>query len=204
MVISDEDFIPEMVGFADCICCGTNKTRETLNSWIRYMAGFRSEFPSIGERVICRNNDWDIVQDGIALANGLAGYVVNNMDITKYDGKKFFIDFKPDLTNTVFYNIPVDVRYFKGDINVKNEMRNFNTKTYDNGNFFDYSYALTTHLAQGGEFDNGIYIEEFIRPQINNQLNYTGITRFKKKLIYVKKASKNIYIPEVNFNETSK
>ena len=58
------------------------------------------------------------------------------------------------------------------------------------GEFFDYAYALTTHLSQGGEYNNVMYIEEFLQQQIQKQLNYTGITRAKNKLIYVKKKKK--------------
>ena len=35
MVINDNEFIPQMIGFVDCILCGTNKTREMMNSYVR-------------------------------------------------------------------------------------------------------------------------------------------------------------------------
>ena len=63
------------------------------------------------------------------------------------------------------------------------------------GELFDFSYALTTHLAQGAEYRNCIYIEEYLRQQIQNQLNYTAITRAKSGLIYVKKTNKFFNIP---------
>ena len=53
-----------------------------------------------------------------------------------------------------------------------------------------YAYALTTHLSQGGEYPTGIYYEEYLRSDIQNQLNYTGITRFKQYLVYCKKTRK--------------
>ena len=60
-------------------------------------------------------------------------------------------------------------------------------KPYNNGEKFDLAYALTTHLAQGAEYSNGIYIEEQLRdPNISRNLNNTGVTRFRDGLIYVK------------------
>ena len=58
------------------------------------------------------------------------------------------------------------------------------------GELFEYAYALTTHLSQGSEYPAGIYYEEYLRSDIQNQLNYTGITRFKQYLVYCKKTKK--------------
>ena len=197
LVINDDDFIPEMIGFADCICCGTNRTREALNGYVRQLAGFQGPIPWRGERIICRKNNWDIEQDDIALANGLAGTVLSQPSPLSFDGKTFRIDFKPDLVNTIFYDIDVNYRYFIAPTEKKNEMKDFKSDRYDYlmGEFFDYAYALTTHLSQGSEYQNGIYIEEFMNAQSQRQLNYTGITRFKHKLIYVKKQCNTFNIP---------
>lgn len=199
LVIPEEDFIPEMVGFADCICCGTNRTRETINSYVRNLAGFRGVVPWRGERLICRKNDWQIEQDGIALANGLTGTVLNQPSPLRYNKDTFSIDFKPDLVNTIFFGIEVNQKYLTSPTDIKNEMKNMDSNRYDYemGEFFDYAYALTTHLCQGSEYQNGIYIEEFMKPQMQNQLNYTGITRFKNKLIYIKKKNRFFTIPEL-------
>ena len=199
LVIPEEDFIPEMIGFADCVCCGTNRTRDTLNSYIRELAGFRGSIPWRGERIICRKNDWTIEQDGIALANGLTGTVLNQPSPNKFNGKIFQIDFKPDLVNTIFFGVNVNYKYLISPTEIKNEMKSMDSNRYDYemGEYFDYAYALTTHLCQGSEYQNGIYIEEFMKQQIQNQLNYTGITRFKNKLIYIKKKNRFFEVPEI-------
>ena len=195
LVINDTDFIPSMIGYADCIACGTNKTRDTMNSYIRQIAGFSgSELPRFGERVICRNNNWNSVQDGIALANGLCGTVLSNPDASAFNGKVFNMHFKPDLVNTIFYDVPVNYEYFTASFDEKTDIKNTKMR-WMMGEMFEFAYTLTTHLCQGGEYPNGIYIEEFMRPQLQNQLNYTGVTRFKNSLIYVKKTNKYIYIP---------
>lgn len=196
LVINDDEFLPGMIGFADCLLCGTNKTREILNSQVRKLAGFEGIYPHHGERLVCRKNDWERSLDGIALANGLAGTVVNNPDISE-NGKIFTINFKPDMVNGVFFGVPVNYDYFISDFEKKKAIKSsFNKWTV--GELFDYAYALTTHLAQGSEYGNCVYIEEFMRHQIQNQLNYTAATRAVKTLIWVKKKQQYFYTPGVN------
>ena len=196
LVINDTDFIPQMIGWADCLLCGTNRTRQYFNTYIRSLAGYTGNIPHYGERVICRKNNWDIEIDGIALANGLSGTIVNNPDPSSFDKSgNFMIDFKPDLINNAFYNVLVNYKYFVASNDEKNRMKGSFEMKWETGEYFDFSYALTTHLAQGGEYNNCIYIEEFMKQQIQNQLNYTGITRAKHGLIYVKKTNKFFAVP---------
>ena len=76
-----------------------------------------------------------------------------------------------------------DYEYFISPSNIKNQMK----KVFRKGEKFDLAYALTTHLSQGAEYGNGIYIEETLRdPSISRNLNNTGITRFRNFAIYVK------------------
>lgn len=197
MVIEDKEFIPQMVGFADCICCGTNMTRDMMNKYIRSLAGYRGQMPHCGERIICRKNNWETESDGIALTNGLAGVIMNNPDIPKGTDTNnvFHVDFKPDIGNTLFLEIPVNYNYFVASSKEKNFLKESTSSRFLKGNFFDYAYCLTTHLCQGSEYNNGVVLEEYLRYEIQAQLIYTGITRFKNKLIFVKKTNKYIYIP---------
>lgn len=197
LVINDDEFIPQMIGFADCISCGTNRTRDMLNRYIRQITGFdRSELPIVGERIICRNNNWNFVQDGIALTNGLVGTVVSYPDAASFDGKTFAVNFAPDLVSTIFERVPINYNYFVANFDERAIIKD-QSKRWNVGELFEFAYALTTHLCQGAEYNNGIYIEEFMRPQIQNQLNYTGITRFKNGLIYIKKTNKYFNIPQI-------
>lgn len=196
LVINDDEFVPQMIGYADYILCGTNRTRELMNSYVRSLAGFVGSLPHYGEKVICRNNNWDIVSEGIALANGLRGTVVSEPDASSfYDRQAFMINFKPDLVDTVFYNAEVNFKYFAANFDEKSAIKSSPEREWLVGNMFDYAYALTTHLAQGSEVNRGIYIEEFMRPQLMKQLNYTAITRFRQGMIYIKKKNKYFYIP---------
>ena len=198
LVINDDEFIPEMVRYADCIVCGTNRTRDTMNQYIRNLAGVSNfEIPVYGERLICRNNNWQLSQDGIALTNGLCGTITSFPDASCFskNGKSFFVNFTTDLIQTTFQNIPINYQYFISNYEEKNRLKD-QPREWLEGELFEFAYALTTHLCQGSEYNQGIYIEEFLRPQIQDQLNYTGITRFKKGLIYIKKKNKYFYYPQ--------
>lgn len=199
LVINDDEFIPEMINYADVIGCGTNRTRDLINAWVRQMAGFsHSQIPIIGERVICRNNNWDLVSNGIALTNGLSGVVTSFPNASSFDNQVFHINFKPDLSNCMFYDVPLNFEYFTGSFERKQELKEFSNRKYLQGELFEFAYALSVWLMQGSEYANGIYVEEFMRPQIQKQLNYTAVTRFKNSFIWVKKKNKNLYLPNLN------
>lgn len=201
LVINDDEFCPEMIGYADECICGTNRTRDIVNSYVRQIAGFSShQLPCFGEKVICRNNNWHRVEDGIALANGLSGTIINNPDassFTRYTGQNcFLIDFKPDLVDSIFFQIPVDFNYFSSPFDIRQDLKKKKEScSWMKGELFEFAYCITTHLSQGGEYRRGIYIEEFLKAQIQNQLNYTAITRFKTGMIYIKKKQKYFNIP---------
>lgn len=192
MVIDEGDIIPEMIGFSDVILCGTNRTREIMNGYVRHLAGFEGNIPKYGERIICRKNNWEMCIDGIALANGLSGTVVNNPDPASFDGNIFKVNFKPDLIDRVFYDVPINYKFFIAPFDEKNGMKSSFEAKWLLGELFDFAYGLTVHLAQGAEYNNCLYIEEYMRYDIQNQLNYTAITRAKQCLIYAKKKKKNI------------
>ncbi len=187
LVIEDRDLNDTLLSLSNATICGTNATRDMINNYVREnIKGIHSDLPQYGERMICRNNNWNIERDGISLANGLVGTVVNVPDVSGYNGETFTIDFVPDLCNSVFNDIKVNYKYYKGNYDQRQSLK---FDKYAVGEDFEFAYALTTHLAQGAEYPTGIYFEEFLRPNIQNQLNYTGITRFKNNLIYVKKSN---------------
>lgn len=187
LVINDTDLTDDMIVNVGNIICGTNKSRDYFNKKTREILNIQSNIPLYGERIICRNNNWNREQDNIALANGLTGVVCNPYSINSFNGKTFTIDFLPDLLNSPFKQVEVDYEYLVSPYDIRNQLKN---NRFSNGEKFEFAYALTTHLSQGAEFPCGIYYEEFLRSNIQNQLNYTGITRFKEYEIYVKKTKK--------------
>ena len=183
LVIEEKDLTDEMIRNSNIIICGTNRTRDKYNSYIREkILGFHTRLPSLGERIICRKNNWNLEMDGISLTNGLVGQVTKAPDVESFDGRQFFIDFKPDLMRSTFMNLGCDYDYFIADHNKRNEIK---SSPFSVGEKFEFAYSVTTHLSQGAQYPSGIYIHELLRRDIQKNLDYTGVTRFKKFLIYV-------------------
>ena len=192
LVIEDTDLTNDMILDVGNIICGTNKTRDYFNNKIREMLNLDPYCPSLGERIICRNNNWQRTQDNIALANGLAGVISSPVSMNSFAGEALRIDFLPDLLEHPFENLYINYKYLNSNYSDRQAIKESKFQ-FNNGELFEYAYALTTHLAQGGEYPCGIFYEEFLRSNIQRQLCYTGITRFKEYMIYVKKSIKKYY-----------
>ena len=190
-VIDVDELSNEMISRSNIVVCNKNKTREFYNFKVRReILGTDSPTPIYGERMICRKNNWSLTIDGISLANGLVGTVIRPPKIDTYSGKTYRMDFLPDLLQSPFMNIECDFEYLMADFTKKQSIKN---SPYSTGEKFEYAYASTCHLVQGSEYPYGIYIEEFLSPQIQNNLNYTAITRFRNKLIYCKRRPKSYF-----------
>ena len=183
LVIEKKDLTDEMIKYAQIVICGTNKTRDYYNNYVREnILGFHTHLPQYGEKVICRKNNWNMTVAGISLANGLIGTVVVPPDVHTFDGKTFTMGFKPDLLGAYFPDLRCDYRYFTAD---KEERDFIKGSKFFPGEKFEYAYASTTHLCQGSQYNNGIYIEEYLSKDIQPNINYTAATRFRNFLIYV-------------------
>jgi exodeoxyribonuclease-5 len=197
LVINEEDFDPQMYGLVDVVCTCNNKRREEVNNQIRSMCRYESPLPYYGERIICRNNNWNITYGDIALANGLQGYAYSMPKINAKDRSTFYMDFKPDMCNYVFTDLEMNIEYFNAPYDIKQQMKSL-VKSKQNqyvvrGELFEYAYACTVWVLQGGEFNRVMFIEEPVRPQLTRPLIYTAITRAKGLLIYVKRSAKKVY-----------
>lgn len=190
VVLEEKDFeviAPQIFRTAGVVLCGKNETRSKYTDIIRHqILGKTSVLPDMGEKVICRKNDWRMSSGGINLTNGLCGRVMNQPDVSSFDGKCFKINFMPDLNPVPFIDVPVDYEFFTADNARRKDMKAFN---YCNGEAFEFGYVQTVHLAQGSQWRTGVYFEEFL-PSNNNQLHYTALSRFQSKCIYVKKNRK--------------
>ena len=188
MVITKSDFYNNLKYFIQeygIVLCGLNKTRDHLNTIIRTdILGYKNPLPNIGERLINRKNLWELqIDNGIALVNGTVGKCLTTVDISKYNKDTFIIDFKPDFTEEACTNLEVDYKYFLADYSTR---KTLNTK-YDHSSSaakMEYAYACTTHVAQGSQFNSGIYLQEYF-PHNSHNLHYTGLTRFRQKALYV-------------------
>ena len=184
LVIFDDELDNDIISRSEIVLCGKNSTRENLNRRVREsIFNIHTDYPNYGERLICRKNNWKRSVNGISLVNGLTGTVISPPDIGRFSGELMTLDFFPDLLNEPFYNIDINHKYLNAKYQEKEELK---MNPWLTGDLFEYAYASTVHLCQGSEYNSGTYIEEYMRSDMQDALNYTAITRFKNKLIYVK------------------
>lgn len=188
-VCNKDDVSDDMLRWSDIVLCGYNKTRDHCNDYIRNMYGIdpKDKVPHHGEKIICRKNNWQFDIEGINLANGLSGVVSNYPDVSCYDGQTYKIDFKPNMFDLVFKGLKCNADFFRGTREEKEAIR---SAKHTKGELFELGYAITTHISQGSQFYRGTYISEYMSPEINAHLDYTGITRFSQGCCYVLKRSK--------------
>ena len=188
IVIQQHELTDRMLYYANTILCCKNSTRENLNHYFRsHILGYNSKLPNIGEKLICKRNNWTIESGGINLTNGMTGLVINQPDVRSFNNKLFLIDFNPLLTNIPFEKVTVDYEYFISDINKKKTIKSF--RRPKEANQFDFGYAQTVHSAQGSQWSTGVYIQEYMKDM--NRINYTAISRFMNSCIIVLPDMKN-------------
>lgn len=179
-VIEKEYITDNLMKSADAIICGRNKTRENINNYFRQnIIKTRKDFPSIGEKVICRKNNWDeCIEDNLYLINGMIGYI-KDINLETFNGKKLEIDFQPDFVdNDYFRRLIIDFPYLFETVGEKKERG----RTFDN--LFEFAYAITCHLSQGSQFSNVLYYDEIMgNKEFYNKLRYTAITRAREGLV---------------------
>lgn len=189
LVINRNSLSDGMLLWADIIICGTNKTRDEINRRVRTLKGYTSDLPQYGEKVVSRSNNW---LEGVELSNGteinitngLVCKVLSNPDVSSYDGEQFSMTIAPELApNAIFFNTRCNYKHMIADCKTRDSIRK---NKYAKGNMFEFAYAITTYLSQGGQWHKVIYIEEFMRSDIQKAMNLVGASRADTSLIYVK------------------
>ena len=170
-VLSKADITPELLKDYDVIICGTNKTRNNLNTYIRErIYGRTQEYPVIGDKLICRENDWTFSVDDVYLINGLIGYVTD-IDLESISDYTMKIDFKPEFMDNEFKNVTLDRIYMGLSPNDKRFYRS-------NYHKFEYGYAITCHLSQGSQYNRVlVFNESFGTAEERRKWLYTAVTR---------------------------
>lgn len=170
---------------ADMVGVGTNRLRYNINTYYREEIKQikKLDYPHIGEKVICKKNNWGRqIEDGIFMVNGMTGFV-DNVYRESYNGKTMRMDFRPDFSKKIFKNITFDYPHMYS-IPGHNEEENKFNYFYDK---FEYSYANTIHSLQGSEYPFMLYLhEDFMRNKEDiKRLMYTGISRASKSVTVV-------------------
>ena len=206
IVIRRNEIRRSMYKEADQIIACKNNTVDQINRFYRKFIKQieHSPYPKDGEKLICLRNNWDnkIIENGIEqyLTNGLIGYCY---DIKNYYKplETFRMTFQPGYFNEKKFNkILVDGLYFSDGIKNDSTMyqnldrygkiigkrNDYTDEKLEKINKFTYGYAITCHKSQGSEYNNVLFIAEFLNKELYNKSLYTGITRAKNKLILVK------------------
>lgn len=182
-VITKKDLNEFTMKSADIILTSTNKLRHNVNTIFREKFEKYTDlnFPHVGEKVICRKNNYNkVIDDNISLVNGLSG-IVEYVDKSSFDGKKLCMDFRPDFLDTkLFKNLYIDYNYLNRPPSSELEM-DYSTLFLDK---FEYAYAITTHLSQGSQWDNVLVLAEqnAFSPEVTKKILYTAITRASKQV----------------------
>ena len=203
MVIPKSELVTGHLTWADAILCATNATRHSLNIQMRQLLGFQGVLNN-GEKVIVKRNYWeDCNEDGDSLVNGTVGTINNIFDsfvqiptYIKNDRHTIPIiigDFIPE-SGKPFNHIDMDKDFLLKeepcvDWRVSYQIGKLKQKIGDIlPKQLTYGYALTTHAAQGSEWDKVLVIEEsfpFDKEEHKRWL-YTAATRGSQRLVLVR------------------
>ena len=168
LVIYDDEVVPSMLKSADLILCAKNKTREELTKLVRHdILHIDSEYPTHGEKLVCRQNDWRVEVDGVNLANGLMGTIYNYPDVTRHEREYFSIDFQPNGIQGIFEKVKVNKKYFFAPF--KDKQITIIPRRRNNGSKFEYAYAITTHISQGSEAPRIVCFQEYMSRDMNSR-----------------------------------
>lgn len=178
-VIPKSDLNEYLYNNADVVLTTTNKLRHEVNQMFRkHIKNIKQlEMPHVGEKIICRKNNWDrSIDDYIYLTNGTAGFI-DNIDKETFNGKKIRIDFRPDFLNKKFKNLDIDYKMLYAAPGTKES----GLQTLFNK--FEFAYAITVHLSQGSQYPNVLFLDEKIgNIEFMRRLEYTAITRAMKSI----------------------
>lgn len=178
-VISKEDLTDDHFRNSDIVLTCTNRLRYNVNTYYReYIKKIkRLEIPHVGEKLICRKNNWNkCIGKNIYLTNGTMGYV-EYVYKSAFNGKTFEIDFRPDFTEESFSHIKFDYKHLY-EVPGQEMEDNFTNIYVDR---MEYAYAITVHSSQGSTYNNPLFLYEDMmkNKEDKKRLLYTAITRAK-------------------------
>ena len=204
IIIPKSELVEGHLTWADQILCGTNATRENINRQMREIYGF-SGLPQDGEKMICLRNYWDDCADnGDALVNGTTGILRNPFETFRMIPNYIPIDnHRMDVVQgdfvtsdgSTFNSVEMDKKLLIDGVKcitdgkilfrlgkLKNKIGEIVPRE------FAFGYAITTHKAQGSEWDKVLVIEEkfpFSKEEHARWL-YTAVTRASERLVLVR------------------
>lgn len=187
-VVERKDVSIPMMQWADQILCGKNITRRSINAEMRTSMGYSGLYPSEGEKVICLRNYWDTLnEEGDPLINGTIGKVTQ-VTKPKFEDEQNILMEEVNLSISADYT-PTPWEYIRTDSNIFKGFAPFSQQKPGSDRIFhefDYGYAITTHKAQGSEFDKVLVFEERLGGGSHARWLYTAVTRASEQIVIVK------------------
>ena len=203
MVIPKKELVTGHLLWADSILCATNIVRHNINTQMRKLLGFQGDLQT-GEKIICKRNYWDDVNDdGDALVNGTIGKVINPFESfvqipsyiknNRHQIPTIMCDIDPEVGNE-FCCVNIDKDYLLNEVPCVDWRVSYQIGKLRNriGDILPrqitYGYALTCHAAQGSEWDKVLVMEEsfpFDKEEHKRWL-YTAATRASEKLVLLR------------------
>jgi exodeoxyribonuclease-5 len=159
---------------ADQILVGLNRTRTAYNGRVRELRGIKSEYPKVGEKLVCLKNDRSRY-----LFNGGLWSVAK---LRKANPVSVNMVLKPEDAGGVERSVDVKVHpfFFEGR---EGELTWEQLKDFQQ---FTYGYALTVHKSQGSQWNNVVLFDESgVFREDRERWLYTGVTRAAEKLTVV-------------------
>lgn len=204
IVAQKKELTTGMLTWANIILCATNATRHNMNNQMRELLGYSGDIPQFGEKLVCKRNYWDdINEDGDSLVNGTIGTVDNCFESfvripswiknNRRDLPVVVCNFTPEV-GAAFVGVNLDKDFLLKekpcvDWRVSYQIGKAKNKIGDIlPRQATWGYALTTHSAQGSEWDNVLVIEEsfpFDKKEHARWL-YTAATRAASRLVLVR------------------
>lgn len=158
---------------ADQILCGKNATRVAINKKIRKLKGFKTEYPEVGDRLMCLRNNHHL-----GLFNGGLWTCTSAGPVD--DGE---IDLTIDSEDDDSLSMPVRV-YADGFNSAKpGEVAPWDA---DGAELFEYGYCATGHKSQGSQWPRVVIFDQSgCFPQSNRWL-YTVLSRAQIQALLVR------------------
>ena len=201
-IINKDNLNTGMLLWADQVLTATNAKRIAINNQMRGLLG-RGPEPEEGDKVICLRNYWDDFSiNGDPLVNGTIGTLRNSFqtwreiprwiksNIRKFDVLQSDIIIDGD----VYENVEMDRKMILTgekccDWRLSYQLGRLRPKYGEIvPKEFAYGYAITTHKAQGSEWDKVLVLEEtfpFSKEEHARWL-YTACTRAAEKLVLLR------------------
>lgn len=200
-ILSRSELNTGMLQWADQILVATNATRKQINAEMRALSGKEGD-PQAGDKVICCRNYWDVLsKDHTALINGTIGYLSNVYDTFETLPPHFPGYSRIPLTAAAFTDecgneygsFTMDKKLLvEGEKTLDSKTQYKLSRNYRYRNLipyeFAYGYAITTHKAQGSEWDKVLVIEENFpfNEEEHARWLYTACTRASEKLVLIR------------------